>query len=53
MTFRVTRIDEGRAGAAAAPGVEVNAADSMSGSSRFAVTSTRVPRGSVIGVSNQ
>ena len=43
----------GARGAAAAPGVEVNAAESMSGSCRFAVTSTRVPRGSVIGFSNQ
>ena len=52
-TFSVRCIDDGRAAAAAVPGVDVNAADSMSGSCRFAVTSTRVPRGSVIGVSNQ
>jgi len=52
-TFSVRCIDEARAGATAVPGVDVNAADSMSGSCRFAVTSTRVPRGSVIGFSNQ
>jgi hypothetical protein len=53
MTLSVRRIADARVGAAAPPGVEVNAAESMSGSCRFAVTSTRVPRGSASGFSNQ
>ena len=53
ITLSVSRIDEGFAEASGAPGVEVNAAESMSGSWKLAVTSTRVPRGSAIGVSNQ